>query len=114
MTAATKLTREDFTSEVGYVLYCNRHRLPTGFDTDPDCEWKLDKRQWEAEVPKYIRDLVERDFYDRKLNGSTKPFGIDPQSEYVWTMFCLWERLGELGLETEQENRNTSTLDKEN
>lgn len=99
------LSRDDFTSEVGYVLYCNRHRLPTGFDRDPDNEWKLDGKQWEEQVPKYIRDLVERDFYDRKLNGTNKPFGIDPQSEYVWTMFCLWEMLGEMGLETEPDHR---------
>ena len=42
------LSKDDFTSEVGYVLYCNRHRLPMGFDRDPDYEWKLDNKQWEA------------------------------------------------------------------
>lgn len=113
MTEVTKMTREHFTSEMAYVLYCNRLRLPTGFDQDPDCEWKLDSKQWEEQVPKYIRDLVEQHFYDQKLNGDGV-FAADPISHYVWTMFLIWERLGELGLETEQENRDTSTLNKEN
>lgn len=104
MNEINTLTKDDFATELAYVLYYNRHRLPTGFDTDPDDEWKLDSKQWEEQVPKYIRDLVERDFYDRKLNGG-KVFGIDPQNEYVWTMFCLWEMLNEMGLETEDDHR---------
>ena len=94
------LTKDDFTSEMAYVLYYNRHRLPMAIGVDPDDEWKFDNQEWEEMVPKYIRELVERDFY-----SGEKKFAADVMSHYNWTMFCLWEDLYEAGLETVDDHR---------
>lgn len=74
-----KLTKDDFTREIGWVLYSNKDTLPHAVDVEADAP--LD------ELPTEILEVLVRDWNDPNEHH----FAADIASHYNWTMFCILE-----------------------
>jgi len=77
------MTRDDFPSEMFWLMYQQRHTLPIGIDIESQEEWDA--------LPAEIRDAVVEDFDDNAIV-------IGHPGHYNWSMFCLLEWLYEQGI----------------